>query len=84
MLICGEDRMLRSDLKQKGSGDASKCQLSDVGVNMIGGPPTKSVAFKFQIESGKLSFAGCEMVVVVDTGQSFPGSSRLDGTDCGT
>ena len=55
MLICGVDCIL----------PRSKRQLSDVGANVIRGSPTKSVAF--EIERGRLSFAGSELVGVVDT-----------------
>ena len=50
---------------------------------MTVGRPSKSVAVQLDDESGRLSTAGCELVGVSDAGQSFPSSSRPNGTDYG-
>ena len=52
----------------------SKRPLCDVA----GERPSKSVAFQFDDEGGRLPSAGCNLVGVSDAGQWFPSSSRPD------
>ena len=78
------DDILRSELKEKKIGGVSKRSMCDVDADGAGEGPSKSVAFQFENAGGRLSSAGCELVGVSDTGQSFPSSCRPDETDYGT
>ena len=78
------DNILRSDLKEKNIGSASKRSMCDVDANAAGERPSKSVAFQFDNAGGILSSARCELIGVLDAGQSFPSSSRPDDTHYGT
>ena len=73
------DDILRSEWQEKKMASVSKRPLCDVDER-----PSKSVALQFGNAGGRLSSAGCELVGVLDAGQSFPSSSRPDNTDYGT
>ena len=73
--------ILCSRLKEKRLDRVSKRPLCDVDFDVAAERPSKSVAFHFADEGGRLSSAGCELVGVSDDGQSFPSSSRPVVTD---
>ena len=78
------DDILRSELKKKWIGSVSKRPLCDVDVGAADERPLQSVVFQFDNARGRFSSRGCNMVGVLDAGQSFPSSSRPDCTDYGT
>ena len=60
------DYNLRSELKEKRAGNMGKLPLCDVDADVAGERPSKSVAFNFDDEGGRLSSAGCELVGMSD------------------
>ena len=84
MPISDVDRILRSELKEKSNGAANKSQLCDMDANVTDRVLPKSVAFQLSNENCRSSSTGYGLVGVSDAGQSFSGSSQLDGTDYGT
>ena len=61
-----------------------KRPLCNVDADVAVERPSKSVAFQFDDDGGRLSSAGCELVGVSDAEPSFPSRSRRDDTDYGT
>ena len=62
------DDILRLELQEKRIGSVSKRPWCDVDVGAAGERPPKSVVFQFDIASGRLPSAGCELVGVSDAG----------------
>ena len=62
------DYILRSELKEKSIGSVSNWPLCDVDADLAGERPSKSVAFQFDDEGGRLSSPGCELVGVSEAG----------------
>ena len=73
--------ILRSELKQKKFGNVSQRLLCDMKADVASELPSKSVAFQFDDESGRLCSAACQLVGVSNAEQLFPSSSRPDYTD---
>ena len=73
--------ILRSELKQERLGNVSQRLLCDVNADVASELPSKSVAFQFDDESGRLSSAAWELVGVSNAEQLFPSSSRPDYAD---
>ena len=78
------DDILRSELQEKKIDSVRKRPLGDVDVSAVDERPSKSVAFQLDDACGRLSSGICDLVGVLNAGQSFPSSSRPDDTDYGT
>ena len=60
------DFILRSELKEKTAGSMGRRPLCDVDTDVACERTSKSVAFHFDHEGGRLSSAGCKLVGVSD------------------
>ena len=71
-------------MEQGSSGGINKRLSSEVGVNALGAPPSKSFVFDVASASKLRESTGLGLLGFASTEQRFPGSFQLGGTECGT
>ena len=85
VLLSGDvGRFLRSELQQITSCGTKRRVSSDIDVERLSGPPSKSVMFDIERGSNTLESSSRILFEISTVGQCVPITSQYGGTDCGT